>query len=147
MDDGAMSETVTVKVTRRIEAPSARVFDAWIEPKSIETWMLAPAPGEMVRIELDPREGGEFCFTARRGGEEIEHLGVYLAFRRPHTLAFTWMVPRYSKDMTRIAVEMTPLGKTTQLTLTHDGVLPEYDGPTRAGWTAILDAIAATARA
>jgi uncharacterized protein YndB with AHSA1/START domain len=101
----------------------------------------------MVKIELDPREGGEFCFTARRGGEEIEHLGVYLAFRRPHTLVFTWIVPRYSKDMTRVAVEIKPLGKATQLTLTHDGVTPEYEGPTKAGWTAILDAIAAAVRA
>jgi uncharacterized protein YndB with AHSA1/START domain len=140
-----MSETVAVRVTSRLAAPAARVFDAWITPRAVGRWMLAPAPGEMAKIELDPRDGGEFCFVVRRGGEEIEHAGVYLAFERPRLLVFTWVVPRYSTDLTRVTVEMAAAGGGTQVTLTHDGVAFEYEVATRAGWTAILEAIAAAA--
>ena len=140
-----MSEALAVKVTSRIAAPAARVFDAWIRPGAIGRWMLAPAPGELGKIEIDPRDGGEFCFVVRRGGEDIEHAGVYLVFERPRLLVFTWVVPHYSTDLTRVTVEMTAIGNATQVTLTHDGVAPEYEAATRAGWTAILDAIAAAA--
>lgn len=133
-----------VRIASRIAAPPERVFDAWATEQGVRRWMASPpGAGEIVRIEIDAREGGEFCFVARRGGEEIEHVGVYLDFRRPRLLVFTWLVPRYSKDMTRVAIELSGAGDGTALTLTHDGVLPEYESATRAGWTAILDAIAA----
>jgi uncharacterized protein YndB with AHSA1/START domain len=142
-----MSDALAVRVTSRIAAPPARVFAAWVNPQSVERWMLAPAAGEMVKVEIDPREGGEFCFVVRRGGEEIEHAGVYLAFERPKMLVFTWMVPRYSKDLTRVTIQMAAAGSGTQVSLTQDGVPPDYEAQTRAGWSAILEAIAAVATA
>ena len=32
-------------------------------------------PGEIRRIEIDPRVGGKFCFSDQRGGMEAVHRG------------------------------------------------------------------------
>jgi uncharacterized protein YndB with AHSA1/START domain len=133
----------TIRIARRFSASPERVFDAWVDRETVRQWMLAPAAGEMVRIDIDARAGGSFRFVARRRGEEIEHVGDYLAFDRPRRLVFSWMVPRFSKDATRVAIDLVPAGSGTDLTLAHEGVPQDYKSRTEQGWTAILDAIAA----
>jgi hypothetical protein len=49
----------------------------------------------------------------------------------------------YSRESTRVTVEIVPLGSGCELTLTHDRVLPEYRARTESGWKGILDALAA----
>lgn len=133
-----------VLVTRRFRSSPESVFDSWLDPAKIAVWMLGPAPGEAVRNDVDPRIGGKFCFVVRRQGEQIEHVGEYLEFERPRRLVFTWGVPAYSKDKTVVSLDLLPLDAGTELTLTHQGVLPEYEERTAKGWTTILAAIAST---
>lgn len=96
----------TIRVVRRFSAPPQRVFDGWIDGETVRHWMLAPAAGEMARLDIDARAGGSFCLVARGQGEEIEHVGAHLEFVRPHRLVFTWMVPRVLKDATRVAIDL-----------------------------------------
>ncbi len=96
----------------------------------------------MVRAEIDPRVGGAFCFVDRRDGEDVEHTGIYLEIDRPRRLVFTFSVPKYSAAVTRVTIEIVPLGTGCELTLTHDGVLPEYVSRTESGWTGILEGLA-----
>lgn len=137
-----------VRVTRRFDASPERVFDAWIDPAKVGTWMVAPSkallptPDVMVACDLDPRVGGRFRFVVLRGGDEVAHTGEYLAFERPRRLAFTWAVPRYSAEVTVVRLGFAPLGTGTELTLAHERVLPEHRPQTEAGWGRILDAIA-----
>jgi uncharacterized protein YndB with AHSA1/START domain len=132
---------VRVRVTHSFRAAPERVFDAWLDPEKIAKWMLAPAPGEITRVDVDARVGGSFCFTVRRGDEEIAHVGEYLELVRPQRLVFTWGVPRFSPDSTRVTIELEPVGSGTLLTLTHEGVLPDYASRTQEGWTKMLQAI------
>jgi uncharacterized protein YndB with AHSA1/START domain len=132
---------VTVTVTHRFAASPERVFDAWLSPRLIAEWMVAPAHDEMVRCELEARLGGAFCFVVRRAGEEIDHTGAYLEMDRPSRLAFTWCVPRYSAEATTVSLDLATDGTGTELTLRHDGVLPEYAERVHSGWSTILDAI------
>jgi uncharacterized protein YndB with AHSA1/START domain len=134
---------VSVRVTHRFSAAPERVFDAWLDPEKIAKWMLAPAPGEMTRVEVDARVGGSFCFVVRRGGEEIAHVGEYLELARPRRIVFTWSVPQYSAESTRVSIDLSAAGSGTELTLTHEGVLPDFATRTQAGWSTILDAMAA----
>lgn len=39
---------------------------------------------------FDASAGGRFSFLVLRGGEEIDHVGEYIALERPRRLAFTW---------------------------------------------------------
>jgi uncharacterized protein YndB with AHSA1/START domain len=134
---------VIVRVTHRFSAAPERVFDAWLDPEKISKWMLAPAPGEMTRVEVDARVGGSFCFVVRRDGQEIAHVGEYLELARPHRIVFTWSVPQFSADSSRVSIDLTAAGSGTELTLTHAGVLPDFASRTQAGWNTILDAMAA----
>jgi uncharacterized protein YndB with AHSA1/START domain len=136
----------TVRVTHRFTASAERVFDAWLDPGKAGKFLFATPTGQMVRVEIDARVGGAFCFVDRRDGEDVEHTGEYVEIDRPRRLVFTFVVPKYSKERTRVTIEIVPAGPGCELTLTHEGVLPDYANSTQAGWTGILDALAATLR-
>jgi uncharacterized protein YndB with AHSA1/START domain len=96
----------------------------------------------MVRVEIDPQVGGRFTLTDRRDGEDVDHTGEYLEIDRPRRLAFTFMVPKYSSLSTRVIIEFASQENGCELTLTNEGVPPEWQEPAIAGWTSILAALA-----
>ena len=140
------SETVAVAeklvVSRAFPARPELVFDCWLNPEAARRWLFAAPGGEMVRAEIDARVGGRFIFTDRRDGEDVEHVGEYLEIERPRRLVFTFGVPKYSPVITRVTIDIAPAATGCNLTLTHEGVLPEWFEQTRSGWTAILNALA-----
>lgn len=134
----------TLRVARHFEFSAERVFDAWLDPKRAGRWLFATPTGEMMRVEIDARVGGRFVFVDRRDGEDVEHTGEYLEMDRPKRLVFKFVVPKYLSIYTRVAIDIVPAGEGCDLTLVHEGVLPEYEEQTQRGWKAILDALAAT---
>lgn len=139
----ANQTSARVRVERHFEFSAERVYDAWLDPKRAGRWLFATPTGQMVRVEIDARVGGVFVFVDRRNGEDVEHKGEYLELDRPKRLVFKFVVPRYSPIYTRVAVDIVPAGGGCDLTLVHDGVLPEYTEQTLSGWTAILAGVAA----
>jgi len=131
----------TLRVSRRFTASAERVFDAWLDPRMAERFLFATPTGRMVRVELDARVGGRFIFVDRRDGEDVEHVGGYLEIDRPRRLAFTFAVPKFSAEQTRVTIDIVPAGTGCALTLTHEGVLPNYADRSEAGWTGILGAL------
>jgi uncharacterized protein YndB with AHSA1/START domain len=134
----------TVRVTRRFAASPERVFDAWLDPAKAGCFLFTTPTGQMVRAEIDPRVGGAFCFTDRRDGEDIEHVGEYLELDRPRRIVFTFVVLKYTKEVTRVTIDIAPVAGGCELTLAHEGVLEEYAERTQGGWTKILGGLAAT---
>ncbi len=132
----------TIQITRRFEVSMERVFDAWIDPDKARRWLFATPTGEMVRVDIDARVGGSFTITDRRDGEDVEHVGEYLEVDRPRRLVFTFAVPKYSKVFTRVTIDLKPLPSGCELTLTHEGVLPEWLEPSRQGWGMLLESLA-----
>ncbi|WP_206056795.1 SRPBCC family protein [Nocardioides sp. GY 10113] len=62
----------TVRIVREFDAPRELVYRAHVDPDLIARW-LGPRDTEM-RIETwEMRTGGEYRYTAVRGGEEIAH--------------------------------------------------------------------------
>lgn len=133
-----------VRVARHFNTPAERVFDAWLDPTQAGRWLFATATGHMMRVEIDARVGGGFVFVDRRDAEDVEHRGEYLQMVRPTRLVFRFIVPKYSSVYTRVAIDIVPSGSGCDLTLVHEGVLPQYQEQTQSGWKAILDALAAT---
>jgi uncharacterized protein YndB with AHSA1/START domain len=132
----------TVRVRRRFDVSSERVFDAWLDPAKARQFLFATPSGRMVRADIDARVGGAFTFVDRRDGEDVEHTGTYLEIERPRRLVFTFSVPKYSAVSTRVIIEIVSLDTGCELTLTHEGVLPEWAARTESGWTAILEGLA-----
>lgn len=137
-------KTSTVRVTRRFTASPERVFDAWLDPDKAGKFLFATATGQMVRTQIDARVGGKFALVDRRNGEDIEHVGEYQEIDRPRRLVFSFCVPKFSSDATRVAIDIVPLESGCELTLTHEGVYEDYVTRTEAGWTKILEGLAST---
>jgi uncharacterized protein YndB with AHSA1/START domain len=132
-----------VRVSRRFAVSPERVFDAWLDPGTARKFLFATPTGQMVRADIDPRVGGKFVLVDRRDGDDVEHTGEYVEIDRPRRLVFTFAVPKYSAVVTRVTIEIVPAGSECELTLTHDGVLSEYEEKTKEGWTRILEGLAA----
>jgi uncharacterized protein YndB with AHSA1/START domain len=131
-----------VRVTHRFPASAEQVFDAWLDPAKAGRFLFATPTGQMVRVEIDPRVGGHFTLTDRRDREDVDHTGEYLEIERPRRLVFTFRVPKYSSLTSHVSIEVAPLDDGCELTLTNEGVPPEWREPAIAGWTSILAALA-----
>jgi len=136
----------TIRVTRRFAQSPERVFDAWLNPAKAKRFLFATPTGEMVRAEIDARVGGRFTFIDRRNGEDIEHVGTYLEIDAPRRLVFAFAVPKFSTEHTTVTIEVTASGSGCELTLIHEGVLPDYASRTEGGWSMILEGLAAAVR-
>lgn len=130
-----------VVVIHRFRASPERVFDAWLDPARAKLFFFATDTGEVVRVEIDPRVGGKFVLVDRRDGEDVAHEGEYVEIDRPRRLAFDFSVPKYTKDKTRVTIDITPEGSGALLTLTHEGVWDDYKERTEQGWTKMLSSL------
>jgi uncharacterized protein YndB with AHSA1/START domain len=137
---------VSLTLTRHIAAPPERVFDAWLDPAQARRFLFATPDGEMTRVEIDPRVGGEAVIVERRGGIEALHRLRYEAIERPRRLVFQFRAclagEAEAGEWTRVTITIAPDGAGALLTLTHDGVWTDYEDRTRQGWTMILDNLA-----
>jgi uncharacterized protein YndB with AHSA1/START domain len=132
-----------VRVTRQYSQTAERVFDAWLDPEKAGKFLFATASGQMVRAETDARVGGRFRFVDRRDGMDVEHNGAYLEIDRPRRLVFAFTVSGHEDTASRVSIDIAPRGNGCELTLIHEGVPAEYAERTQAGWTTILDNLAA----
>lgn len=133
-----MTDLVKLTVSHTYSSSAERVFDAWLDPGKAGRFLFATPDGQMIRVEIDPVVGGGFNFTERRGGDDVEHIGEYLAIERPRRLVFEFGVPMYSPDRGRVEVEIEGFAEGgCRLTLTA-WVDPAYRDRTEHGWTTIL---------
>ena len=131
--------TSRVMVTHRYAASPERVFDAFLDVETARRFLFATATGEMITAEIEPRVGGRFTFTERRPDMgDVRHVGEYLEIDRPRRLVFTFGVPQFDARMTIVTIEIRPEGSGCELTLTNDGVPPDYAKRNHEGWSRIL---------
>lgn len=131
-------QTDYVTVVHHYKAPPKVVFDAFLDPKTASQFLFATPAGEIVKAEVDAKVGGKFTFVDRRAGEDILHTGEYLEIKKPHRLAFTFLVPQYSSESTTVEIDIFDVNDGSEVTLKHSGVLEEYREKTRDGWGTIL---------
>jgi two-component system cell cycle response regulator DivK len=132
-----------VRVARDFDSPAERVFDSWLDSDRAGNWLFATPDGEMVRVEIDARVGGRYAIVERRGGDEVLHTGTYEEMDRPRRLVFTLQVPKYSPDVSRVAIDIAPKGNGCGLALTAGEADAEVRSKFEQGWSMILDGLAA----
>lgn len=134
-----MNDTIAPITVRHVyAAPPARVFEAWVAPSLARRWLFATPAGQIVRCDLDPRPGGALVITDRRAGDEVEHCGAYVEVDPPRRVVFTFSVPKYSSVVTTVTIDVAPAATGCELTLVHEGVLPEWASQTEQGWRELL---------
>lgn len=134
-----------VSVARRMAAPAGTIFAILTDGARAGVWMGLGADA-VESLTLDARVGGTFRFVARRGDEAIEHHGEYLELVPARRVVFTWIVPSVSEQRSVVAIDLLGAGNDTQVLLSHEGVLAEYQTQTQSGWSKILDAIERAAK-
>ena len=65
-------EIPVVRISREFDAPVDRVYRAHVDPEQVKQW-LGPRSIDMDITTWDMRTGGEYRYTALRGGEEVGH--------------------------------------------------------------------------
>ena len=84
-----------LSLTRSIDAPRHKVFQAWTDAELLKQW-FAPLPWTTPRAELDVRPGGSNLIVMRGpDGQEFPNRGVYLEVVKNERLVFT---DAYTKD-------------------------------------------------
>lgn len=138
-----MGDTSALLTVRHVySALPARVFEGWVAPSLASRWLFAALDGRIVRCDIDPRPGGAFVITDRRAGDEVEHRGTYVEVDPPRRLVFTFSVPKYSSVVTTVTIDVLPTDAGCELTLVHEGVLPEWASQTERGWHDLLAQLA-----
>jgi uncharacterized protein YndB with AHSA1/START domain len=116
-----------------------------LNPEIARKWLFATPTGQIVRVDIDARVGGSFVIVDRRDGEDVEHCGKYVEIERPRLLVFMFAVPKFSKEETKVTIEVAPTDNGCELSLVHEGILPEYAERSQSGWGALLKALEANA--
>ena len=139
----AVASIPTVTVKRRIAAPAQRIFDAWLDPAALAEWMR-PCSAQQMRsdVKVDAREGGAFEIVMHVASGPVRHTGVYQTIDAPRRLVFTWNSPHAGQNDSLVTVEFRPVGKATEVVITHER-LPEAARAGHAdGWTRLLESLA-----
>jgi uncharacterized protein YndB with AHSA1/START domain len=134
----ATKPSLTLK--RRLKAPPAKVFAAWIDPEKVKRWM-GPSGGKALRVESDPRTGGRYRWVMQSPtGEEHDVGGVYREVIPNEKLVFTWAWKSTPERESLVTVLLKPDGDGTLLTLTHEQFFDdEARDRHQGGWTGALD--------
>ena len=134
----ATKPSLTLK--RRLNAPPAKVFAAWIDPEKVKRWM---GPGEVkaLHAECDARVGGRYRWVMQApSGEEYDVSGVYREVVANEKLVFTWAWKSAPEQESLVTVTFKPDGDGTLLTVTHEQFSNEDSrNQHQNGWTGALD--------
>ena len=139
---------IHLKTSQLYNVPAERVYNTLLDPAKASRFMFATLTGKMIRAEIDPQVGGGFLFVDRRPDGDAAHYGRYVALDKPHRIAFEFAVQKDAKETDLVTIEIAPLEKGCQLTLTHE-MKAEYAGiqdQVKQGWDGILDGLGAELR-
>lgn len=120
------TRAVTVRVSRQFCAPTECVFDAWLDPVTAGSFLIAAEAGEVLRAEIDARVGGKFRFVRRENGAEVRWAGEYVSIDRPQLLAFSLSDGIRTPTDDRVIIEIAAVGLGSLLVLTHEMGLEKY---------------------
>jgi uncharacterized protein YndB with AHSA1/START domain len=133
-----------LEFTRVIDAPRARVFEAWTKPEQIVKW-FAPKPYQLIVNRMDLRTGGTFDMAMRGpNGEDFPFTGTYREVVPPAKLTWTGEFPGDPKDNITTEVTFEEEGSKTKLRARQTfavmtAAAKHATAGAKQGWTLTLD--------
>lgn len=130
---------LSLTVTKEINAPIERVFDAWLNPETLSKFMMPMPQMDCPIVQCDPQLGGAFEIVMKVGENLVPHTGKYVVFDRPNVLAFTWVSPASLEDSV-VTLNFTSCGdNSTLIELTQVKFMDEQRrSDHEGGWSQIL---------
>jgi len=130
-----------VRVARVLPARPERVYDAWLDQRSLRAFMC-PAPGEATEVAVEARLGGRLRVVMTFADRQIEINGEFVALERPARLSFTWR-PDTGEPESIVTVLLAPHGDDqTHMTIIHTRQPPARASSYRSGWSSVSDRLA-----
>jgi uncharacterized protein YndB with AHSA1/START domain len=133
----------TITISRSVQAPPERVFDAWTDVTQLATWWWPQLAGTTYAV--DAREGGSYAISSPAIGVTVR--GAYTEVDRPHRLAFTWSWDDGGGPETvvedAVVVTFEPRDGATLVTVAHTSSAHEPAGGAEQGWSDVMDRLVA----
>lgn len=139
-----MSSIYKLKITRLLDAPREKAFNAWARPESLKCFLKPDASFTVPRLEADVRVGGKFRYTLQGpDGKSCTAYGVYKTVNSGEKLSFTWKWERdgrHEADETLVTIEFLKKGAGAELVFTHDLFSTEAERDDHlGGWTGCIE--------
>jgi len=137
------SEKTSLEITRLINAPRARVYAAWTDPKRLKEWW-GPEGVRTRGFTADVRVGGTYRWELiNQEGEEMSVFGEYRELVGGKKIVFTWKWEDDEDWKTHISIVTVGLSDRdggTEVRLVHEK-LPSQESRDRhtQGWNSVLD--------
>jgi uncharacterized protein YndB with AHSA1/START domain len=117
---------LSLVLTHSFDAPRERVFDTWLDPKTIGAW-IGPRSVKAVAEEMTPKVGGRYRIHMKGadGSDGPKVAGTYREIVRPERLVFTWAWETahphgQANHETLVTLTFKERGGKTEMTLRHD---------------------------
>ena len=131
-----------LEISRVLPASPRRIFEAWLDPQALASFIRPDARVTVPTVEVDARVGGQFLILMQIGDKEFPHRGEYRQIEPYSLLSFTWHSV-YSIPNSLVTIELEEIkGGQTRLRLVHVGFSnDEYRGNHERGWAAIIETL------
>ncbi|MFE4451719.1 SRPBCC domain-containing protein [Streptomyces sp. NPDC056796] len=135
-----------IDITRVVEAPRERVFEAWTVPEDFAAWYGGDADVPLDRVSMDVTPGGEWSLVIVVPGADMPFHGVYREVSAPERLVFTLKDATAPEDTEgeTVSVTLTEMSrKSTEMVFQQRGgnLTPEQYAAAEDGWDAFFDAL------
>jgi uncharacterized protein YndB with AHSA1/START domain len=138
-NDSAILAGYRLQVSRVINAPCGLVYRAWTEPKQMVQW-FSPEDVKCHSVEAEVKVGGAYRIHMIASKGDCIAVGNYREIVPDKRLQFTWNREDGGVTDTLVTVEFEDLGKSTRLTLTHEGFENEEDRDDHnEGWSSAVE--------
>ena len=108
-----------MNVNNTINAPILKVFNAWLDSKTLSQFIFSMPDTPKPEVETDPREQGIFTILMHIGDDKIPHADKDLKISPPDKLVFSWESP-FSTANSTATLNFTKIDEnTTHIDLTH----------------------------
>ena len=131
----------TLNMSRRINAPRDRVFEAFTKLDQLRQWW-GPQGFTLPTAELDLRVGGKYRFDMQSPDGSVYVVGgTYTEINPPEKLAYTWHWEGATEEPeTLVTIEFRDVDGATELLLTHSKFsTPQEQANHEEGWVGCLD--------
>jgi uncharacterized protein YndB with AHSA1/START domain len=138
----------SLTLVRRIAARPSIVFEAMTTAEGVAAW-FGPDDLPVVHAQMDARVGGAYRVRFRtldgHDGHDHEACGEFLELVPMRRIVMSWSwavggVPEERGRISRIEIDLTPIGDETEVTFTHTHLSNEASEKSHTwGWTGALD--------
>jgi len=137
------ADKTSLEIKRFINAPRARVYQAWTDPAQLKEWW-GPESVRTRNLVADPRVGGKYRWDLiNPEGGEMTVFGEYRELVPGKKIVFTWKWDddeNWEEHNSVVTVELSDRDGGTEVRLVHQKLPSEASRDRHnEGWNSVLD--------